>query len=176
MDFERVIGSLTAFLNEGGHPFALIGGLAMAAYGMVRMTLDVDLVTSADSQDALVEFLESMGYETIHRSSGYSNHRHTDPVFGGVDVVYVRGGTGRELFSSVRHVAGPGETAVPVLRAEHLAATKIFAIKNDPARTFAELEDIRFLLTLPEVDRDEIRAYFEKRGLGDLYAELEKSG
>ena len=172
MDFARVIGSVTAFMNEHGHPFALIGGLSMAAYGMVRMTLDVDLVTTAQAQDTLVEFLESMGYQTTHRSSGYSNHLHPDSVFGGVDVVYVRGGTSRELFSSVRRVAGPGGTTVPVLRAEHLAATKIFAIKNDPTRTFAELEDIRFLLTLPEVNRGEIRAYFDKHGLGDLYAEL----
>jgi len=88
-------------------------------------------------------------------------------------VVYVQGTTGQELFSAVRTVAGPDETSIPVLRAEHLAAMKIFAIKNDPTRTFAELEDIRFLLTLPEVDRDEIRGYFEKHGLGNLYAELE---
>ena len=40
---------------------------------------------------------------------------------------------------------------------------------------FAELEDIRFLLTLPGIDRDEIRGYFEKYELGDLYAELERS-
>lgn len=173
MDFARVITSVATFFEDKGHPYALIGGLSMAAYGMVRTTLDVDLVTTTEAQTGLVGFLESMGYETVHRSSGYSNHIHQDSAFGGVDVVYVRGETGNELFSSVREVAGPAGTTIPVLRAEHLAAMKIFAIKNDPTRTFSELEDIRFLLTLPGVDRDEIRAHFEKHGLGDLYAELE---
>jgi len=62
---------------------------------------------------------------------------------------------------------------VPILRAEHLAAMKIFAIKNDPTRKLAELGDIRFLLAVPGVDRDEIRGHFEKHGLGSLYADLE---
>jgi hypothetical protein len=173
VDFSRVITSVTSFMVDQGHPYALIGGLAMAAYGMVRTTLDVDLVTTTEAQEGLVEFLESMGFDTVYRSSGYSNHHHSDSALGGVDVVYVQGTTGQELFSAVRTVAGPDETSVPVLSAEHLAAMKIFAIKNDPTRTFAELEDIRFLLTLPGVDRNEIRGYFEKHGLGNLYAELE---
>jgi len=173
VDFARVITSVTSFLNDKGHPYALIGGLSMAAFGMVRTTLDVDLVTTAEAQEGLVGFLETMGYDTLHRSSGYSNHLHSDSALGGVDVVYVSGGTSQELFAAVRTVAGPDGISVAVLRAEHLAAMKIFAIKNDPTRTHAELEDIRFLLTLPGVDREEIRAYFEKHGLGDLDAELE---
>lgn len=84
-------------------------------------------------------------------------------------------GLGRKLFENMRRVAGPGESVVPVLSAEHLAAMKIFAMKNDPTRILAELEDIRFLLTLPDIDRDEIRGYFEKHELGDLYAEIERS-
>ena len=173
MDFARVISTVGAFFEENGQPFAVIGGLAMAAYGLARTTLDVDVVTSSDAQDELVAFLEAEGYETIHRSSGYSNHLHPDSDLGRVDVVYVRGNTSRELFAAVRIVAGPGESTVPILRAEHLAAMKIFAIKNDPTRKLAELEDIRFLLAVPGVDRDEIRGHFEKHGLGGLYADLE---
>lgn len=65
----------------------------MAAYGMVRTTLDVDLVTSREAQADLVDYLESRGYETIHRSTGYSNHVHDHRMMGRVDVVYVGGKT-----------------------------------------------------------------------------------
>ena len=58
---------------------------------------------------------------------------------------------------------------------EHLAALKVLAMKNDPARTFQELADIRFLLTLPGVDRQEVRAYFERYGLEESFHELETS-
>jgi len=173
MDFARVIDAVSTFLSDRGHPFAVIGGVAVAAYGMVRTTFDVDAVTSRDAQAGLVEHLELLGYETVHRSAGYSNHEHDDPVMGRVDIVYVSGETRDALFADVQWVAGPGSSRIPVLRPGHLVAMKIFAIKNDPSRTLSELDDIRFLLTLVEVDSDEVRSQFEKHGLERLYAEID---
>ncbi|NOZ79986.1 MAG: hypothetical protein GXP48_12575 [Acidobacteria bacterium] len=46
-------------------------------------------------------------------------------------------------------------------------------MKNDPSRSFRELADIQFLMHLPGEDREEIRGYFEKHGLGEQYAEIE---
>lgn len=175
MDFGRVLEMVTAFLGGEGFDHALIGGLAMASYGMPRTTIDVDLVVTGEAQDDLVEFLESRGYETLHRSTGYSNHLHSDPELGRVDVVYVRDATSRELFTDVRRAPGPGGVDLPILRPGHLVAMKVFAMKNDPSRTFQEMADIRFLMTLPEMPRDEVRGYFEKHGLGRRYAELEET-
>lgn len=170
-----MLADVIGFLDRRGVPCALIGGLAMAAYGMVRTTLDVDLVVPGEVQDDLVAFLEERGYETLHRSTGYSNHLHEDPDLGRVDVVYVRGTTSRQLFADRRLVPGPGGRDLAVPRAEHLAAMKAFAIRNDPTRTFRELEDVRFLLTVAGVDREEIRRTFERYGLGDRYGEIERT-
>jgi len=172
MDFSRVLDAVIGFFDREGTPYALIGGLAMAAHGMPRTTLDVDVVVPAEVQTGLVGFLEGLGYETLHLSSGYSNHHNPDPAMGHVDVVYVRGETSRELFAARRWVAGHGGRRLAVLRPEHLAAMKVFAMKNDPSRTFRELEDIRFLLTLDGVDRDEVKGYFEKHGLGHRHDEI----
>jgi len=57
--------------------------------------------------------------------------------------------------------------------AKVISTVAIFLKENDQPLT--ELEDIRFLLTLPDIDRDEIRGYFEKHELGDLYAKIERS-
>jgi hypothetical protein len=172
MDFSRVLDSVIGFLDREGAPYALIGGLGMAAYGMVRTTLDVDFVVPAEVQGGLVGFLECLGYDTLHQSTGYSNHLHPDPALGRVDVVYVRGETSRELFTARRWASGPGGRRLAVPRPEHLAAMKVFAMKNDPSRTFRELEDIRFLLTLDGVDREMVRGYFEKHGLGHRHDEI----
>jgi hypothetical protein len=37
------------------------------------------------------------------------------------------------------------------------------------------MADVRFLLSLPDVDREEVRAQFEKRGLRERYREVEAS-
>jgi hypothetical protein len=68
---------------------------------------------------------------------------------------------------------GPGGMRIPVPRPEHLIAMKIVAMKNDPSRTYQDMADVRFLLSLPGVDREEVRAQFEKHGLLERYRELE---
>jgi len=165
MDFAAALGCVAEFLDGKGYPYAVIGGVALAAYGLARTTLDLDLVVDAAAQDSLIDFLESRGYETLYRSTGYSNHLHPDPAWGRLDCVYVRGETSRQLFAARRLVKGPGGLEVPLPKPEHLAAMKVLAMKNDPARTFQEMADIRFLLTLPLIDRHEVRTYFLRHGL-----------
>jgi hypothetical protein len=67
MNFARVLETIATFLHEKGQPYAVIGGVALAAYGLARTTLDLDLALDAASQEDVVRFLESLGYETIHR-------------------------------------------------------------------------------------------------------------
>jgi hypothetical protein len=140
---------------------------------MSRVTVDLGFVVEGEAQETLIRFLESLGYRTLHRSTGYSNHQHPDETWGGVDVVYVREPTSGTLFERTRLLEGPGRLTVPVPRPEHLIAMKIVAMKNDPKRTFQDMADIQFLLRLPGVDSDEVRAQFEKHGLGERYRELQ---
>jgi hypothetical protein len=175
VDFTKVLKQLSEFLEEKQHPYAVIGGVGLAAYGMPRATCYLDLVLDANAQAAMIQFLESLGYETLHRSTGYSNHRHAEREMGSVDVVYVRDETSRRVFDASRVLEGPGGLRVPIPSPEHLIAMKVVAMKNDPSRTYQDMADIRFLLTLADVDRDEVRSQFEKHGLLERYRELEAS-
>jgi hypothetical protein len=172
MDFSGVLDRIASFLRERRQPFALVGGVALAAYGIARTTLDLDLAVDVSAQEAIVAFMESQGYATLHRSAGFSNHLHADPDLGRVDFLYVRDETSRRLFAELRHVAGPRGASIPVPKPEHLAAMKVQAMKDDPARTFQELADVRALLARPDLDRAEVRGYFERHGLLDRYDEL----
>ena len=175
MDFVGVFQTVRDFLDEKGIRYAVIGGIALASYGFVRNTKDLDLVVEASGQDAIIQFLEARGYRTLHRSTGYSNHRHSAPSLGQIDFVYVGEETSRKLFAESRLVKGAVGDSIPLPKPEHLAAMKVLAIKNDPSRTFQDLADIRFLLTLPGVDRTEIRGYFERNGMQESLHELEKN-
>ncbi|RPH34998.1 hypothetical protein EHM92_07015 [bacterium] len=93
---------------------------------------------------------------------------------GRLDFVYVSGETSRRLFGSARLMSVVEGISLAVPRPEHLAAMKIQAMKNDPGRTFQEMSDILFLLKLPEIDREEVRGYFERQGLSDRYNEILK--
>lgn len=174
MDFSKVIRAVAPFFEREGFAYAVIGAFGLHAYGLTRATSDLDFVTDFQAQAKLVSFLVDIGYETLHLSSGYSNHLHSDPAMGRVDFVYVTGDTSRQLLGSAKKLLVLGDVSVAVPRPEHLAAMKIHAMKNDPERTFQEMSDILFLLRLPQIDRTEVRGYFEKQGMMDRYNEINK--
>ena len=172
VDFARELEQITAFLASHDRPCAVIGGVALAAYGHPRMTLDLDLVTHADAQNAVMAFMESRGFATLHRSTGYSNHLH-----GGrerVDFMYVTGGTALRLFESVRRLPGPGGVMIAVPKPEHLIAMKVSAMKDAPERIWQDMADIGYLLRVDGVDRDEARGYFLRHQLEEKWHELER--
>ncbi len=118
--------------------------------------------------------MEELGYATLHRSSGYSNHLHDEEALGRVDFVYVRGDTKEAVFDSARRVEGPGGRPVLVPKPEHLAAMKILAVKNDPDRKLQDLADVAAIARLPNVDLAEIEATFERHGMLALWRELDR--
>lgn len=174
LDFGKVLEIVAAFFERESLSYAVVGAFGLHAYGLTRATLDLDFVAQAEAQPRLVPFLESMGYETLHVSPGYSNHLHGDGAMGRVDFVYVRGDTNRLLFAGCKPLLSLGGRAVPVPRAEHLAAMKVQAIKNDPERTFQEMADLQFLLRLPGIEQDEVKSYFEGSGLLEKYHEIQR--
>lgn len=171
MDFARVLEMVGGHCEGHGTRYALCGGLAMAAYGLGRLTFDLDLVAAAGGRDDLIAFLEREGYETLHRSCGFSNHRHPDDALGCVDMVWICGPTADTVFGAARAIPGPGGRSWPVVCPEHLAAMKVHAIDQDPTR-IQDLGDIRFILGLPGVDREAIRAQFARRHMEERFDEL----
>lgn len=168
-----MIEELTGFFTDHELRWAVIGGVAMAAYGLPRTTLDLDFVAERGAQAAIVGHLEGLGYRTLYRSEGYSNHQHDDADLGRVDFAYVSGETATRLFAHVRQVHGPGGSTIRVPSPEHVAAMKIHAMASDSTRKAQELADLSFLLTLPGVDREAIREQFVRRGLEEDWDELE---
>ena len=173
MDFARLLDAVTCFLDEHGFRYALVGAFALSSYGISRATQDIDFAVDAWAQGELIVFLESLGYKTIYRSEGYSNHVHGLPEPGRVDCIYVGEPTATKLFQGARVVPLFDKT-IRVPRPEHLAAMKILAMKNDPARTFQEMADIQHILGLSGVDVSEIQGYFAHYGLSEKFNELRR--
>ena len=162
-------------LESEGWRYAVVGGIAMAAYGDPRLTLDLDIVTEREAQGPLMTFLENAGYQTLHRSAGFSNHRHADREWGRLDFIYVDLATADRLFAHLRERSGPAGRTILVPRPEHLIAMKVQAIKNAPERTWQDMADIAFLLSLDGVDRVEAKSYFEKAELLERWHDVEGS-
>ena len=154
-----MIAEVGGFLDREGIPFTVVGALALHAYGYSRATNDVDLLIASEGQGRLIAFLEERGFQTLHRSEGFSNHLHQDAALGRLDVVYVDGDTWGKVSASARPVELAGKT-VAVPKPEHLVAMKVHAMKNDPSRVFKEMADLQFD-GHPRRGSGGIRGYFD---------------
>jgi hypothetical protein len=171
MDASRVLGMVRPFFDGRRKPYALVGGLALLAYGAPRATFDVDLLAPRDARDDLVRFLEAQGFATLSVQPGFSNHQHSDPALGRVDVIYVSGATADAVFAGCSRKAITAALDAPVPRAEHLVAMKAQAFAKDPTR-YSDLADLQFLLALPGIDAVEARGYFQAAGIAEYFEKL----
>jgi predicted nucleotidyltransferase len=170
----RQITEVIAVLEKARVPVALIGGLALAPYGVVRATQDVDLLTDSNSADALDRELSELGYRCVHRSADAANYLRGDER---LDLLYASRPVARQLLAAAKPRTTPFG-ALNVISLEGLIAFKLQGLINDPRRT-QDLEDIRALLRANKVtlNRDEVREYFslfEREALLDeLLAEID---
>jgi hypothetical protein len=174
MDAEKVLGLVAGHLDRIGAPWALAGGFALNALGFARLTKDVDLVVDESGREPLLHALMAEGFVVLYASEGYSNLLHSDPALGRLDLIWLDGETSRKVFAGCREVAGPGSRSIRVPRPEHLLAMKAAAIANDPDRGIRDLADVQFLLRLPGIDDNEVRGYFAKRGILDIWERLHR--
>jgi hypothetical protein len=173
MDVRRVLGLVRPFFESRSEPYALVGGLALLAYGAPRATFDVDLLARRSVRGDLVAYFESCGFTTLSVQPGFSNHQHPEPALGRVDVVYVSGTTADMVFAGcVRKEIATGIEA-PVPRPVHLVAMKAQAFSKDNTR-YSDLTDLQYLLSLPDVDLEEARGYFQSAGVADYFDRLRR--
>lgn len=174
MRFDEVLMTFTRELERLNLRYAVIGGLALQALGLSRFTRDIDLVVENSGRDAVISFAESLGYETLHASEGYSNHLHADETMGRIDFMYVDHATAGKLFNAASMKPIVGDVVAPVASPEHLLAMKALAMKNAPRRVLTDSADVQFLLALPGVDRTAVRDYFSRHGMLDLFDAIER--
>lgn len=171
MTIKEQFKLLVKFFEQENLDYAVIGAFALYAYGYTRATRDVDFITRTEYQKRIVEYLESLGFETLNRSEGFSNHLHP---FGAVriDLVYIGDEAANIVFESTKKRLIFDNLELPVVSPEHLVALKLFAIQNEPDRKYKELADIKEILRLTNLDRETVEALFTKYGLKEYYYEI----
>ena len=170
---------LAQLLREHDVEFAVIGGLALAAHGAPRATIELDLIVSGDDADRFHDILAALGYETLHRSENVANYASKQPGDGRVDVLFVRRPRGRAILERARPLPVLHRDDLRVVDASDLIGLKVQSSSNDPARRRIDVADIEQLLRLaPELDLQRVREYFRlfdrESELDALLAEIER--
>jgi hypothetical protein len=153
----KQVTEVVAALGSQGVPFAVIGGLALSAHGVIRATADVDLLAPADRAGQIDAIAAKLGYRCLHRSADAANYVRIDER---LDLLLAsRPGAVRLLGAALPRTTLYGE--MPVVSAEGLIGFKLQAWVNDRRRG-QDIQDIRKLLSANRdaLNLGEIREYF----------------
>lgn len=159
MDLRTVLLELHAALDAEGIEHALIGGLALAAHGAGRATVDLDFLAEGDRADDVDRILRAHGYERLQRTENVGNYLSDDPARGRVDFLFARRAIGRAMLARAALLDVLG-TTLRVVDASDLIGLKVQATTNDPRRSRQDLADVEKLLRVAEVDLARVREYF----------------
>lgn len=169
---SRLIDQLTealAALEVCETPPALIGGLALAAHGVVRATQDVDLLIDTADADVAHRCIQALGYACVHRSVEAANYERDDE---GLDLLYAHRAAARHILAQAEIKQAPfGE--IRVVGAEGLIAFKLQSYCNDPDRG-RDFDDMKELLyaNRDALNMQRVRDYFSLFDREDLLDEL----
>ncbi len=152
-DIYRTLQDLTQRLDEAGIAYALIGGLALAQHGFVRMTEDIDMLLTPEGLAAFKEKLVGRGY-VLAFDGAKKTFRATDT---GVRVEVITSGDypgdGRP-----KAIAFPDPAAVSVERGSFrvVSLEKLIELKlasgmsaSHRRRDLADVQDLILAMALP---------------------------
>jgi hypothetical protein len=159
MDLRGILIEIHEALRGAGVDHALIGGLALAAHGAARATVDLDLLADGARADDVDRILRERGFECLQRTEHVANYASTEPARGRVDFLFALRERGKSILARAtgRRVHG---AEIRVVDASDLIGLKVQSSSNDPSRRRRDLADIERLLETAQIDLGRVREYF----------------
>lgn len=154
--FEDALANLSAIFQERGVAYALMGGLAVAAWGAPRATEDIDLLADVSPSQELDAALRARGFEAEWRRGAPDDpiplllrlRSRSGPE---IDVVCATRAWEREMLNRSIRLRFPQGLEIPVVAVEDLIILKLMA--GGPP----DLADVADLLQrvgpLPELEK-----------------------
>lgn len=147
MDFKTVLGILLKQLEEQQIDYAFIGGFAMGAFGILRSTMDLDLLVHKDDLPRLDSILTAQLYRRQYHSENVSQYVSDLQPLGNIDLLHAfREHTLAMLQRAKIIPVFHGQYDIRVVIPEDLIGLKLQALNNDPARQTIDGADIELLL------------------------------
>ena len=165
MPAEPPAGAPMEVFAECADWLIVIGGSAVQAYGMDRMTFDSDCAILASDEPRLRAALEKVGYVAEPPHDSFSRYHHLARLRPIVDAMRTNASTFAKLLAESRLVTITG-WLVRVPAPLHLVAMKLHALKQQPDRAYKDWPDICHLLD----HHREAWTPAELKALADRYA------
>lgn len=165
-------------LSRDRIPFALIGALALGAYGFPRYTADIDLLTHGRDWPMIANLMGKLGYDCFQKTDSFARFKSEFGVLGKIDYMFVVTPEGKKILEGRVFVEDELLGTTPVVQPTDYIILKLMAIANNPGRRAKDEADIATFFKLHEqnliptcfdpLDLNKILIFAERFRQGDL--------
>lgn len=146
MDFQLVFEKVIFSFEKENLQYGLIGGFALGVMGILRATMDIDILLLVDDLDKADKILTGCMYVCVHRSPHLSQYASEIKPLGSIDILHASKTISKEMLSRVERFKVFNKYMIPVLSPEDIIGLKVQAIANDAQREATDIYDMRLLL------------------------------
>jgi predicted nucleotidyltransferase len=175
MNFKLVLKYLAEYFTKNKIPYALIGGLALDLYGIVRTTQDIDVLVYSEDINKIEEFLLSHGYKKLFQSEEVASYISDNYELGRIDFLLAhRKYTNQMLKNAVSFDSENIPQKIFVVGPEDLIGLKLQAHFNRQERKNVDINDIQSIIKQykSKLDYNKVREYFDIFSAKDLLEKL----
>jgi hypothetical protein len=171
--FRRIADGIRA----GEFRAVLFGGFALPAYGVERLTLDVDFMITDADLPAFQKGLAEVEYRMVFRSAQYARFQARSEELRDIDTVFVDGAVMDAVWRDRENHVWNG-VELPVVSLPMLLATKLHALRYNAANRGSK-NDLQDILELARVNQIEVtgewfKALCEKYGTVELWTGIQR--
>jgi D-arabinose 1-dehydrogenase-like Zn-dependent alcohol dehydrogenase len=177
MALSEIKGSIFQFLSalfaRHNVQAVLVGGYALIANKVQRMTFDIDFMVSASDCRKVEQELLLIGYTVCNRQEAFVQFRGGKQGLRDIDFLIGDRQTVETLIRMGKAVTIAGEEFI-VPSPQHLIAMKLHSIAGNKMRELKDFPDVVQLISANRINpKDEnIRSLFEKNALMELYQKI----
>ena len=153
MGLNDTLTLATESLKKNKIAHALIGGFALAAYGVARATQDIDLLVDGSNKNNVKNVIIDAGFKVVYESEEVLQLSGA----GQLDFLFANRESTQKMLENAKAIH---QFPVSVVTLEDLVALKIQAYVNDPKREFQDKADILALFqNNSDINFDKIKEY-----------------
>lgn len=177
MDFEKVLEILVDEFNAKKIRYALIGGFAMGALGLMRSTMDLDFLVDSRDLPKIEGIIKRYDYKCIFKTENVSQYVSDSNLLGQIDFLHAFRKISLSMIQRSNEVPiFNGKFIIRVVRPEDVIGLKLQAMVNNQSRELREYADINDIMSYFEgkLDWDLIEEYFSLFEIGEKFKELKR--
>jgi len=170
---NSVFKFIASVFSEKEIPCVLVGGYALIAHKVQRMTFDVDIILTEKNFLKIENDIVNKGYKVFNKQKAFIQYRSTRKGFLDIDFLITDEDTIEILLKDSSVTTLSGETFI-VPSPIHLIAMKLHSISNNKSRRSKDYLDILQLIRMNNIDpkNHEIEDLFETYDAEEIYKDL----